>query len=47
MPSVGSKAGRHLTKITPNRSSPEFADSLRGIADAYPEAETIHLVMTT
>lgn len=42
---VEPKAGRHFTKITPNRSSPEFADFLRGIADAYPEAETIHLVM--
>lgn len=42
---VEPKAGRHFTKITPNRSSPEFADFLCGIADAYPEAETIHLVM--
>jgi hypothetical protein len=42
---VEPQAGRHFTKITPNRSSPEFADFLRGIADAYPEAETIHLVM--
>jgi len=42
---VEPKAGRHFTKITPNRSSPEFADFLRGLVDAYPEAETIHLVM--
>lgn len=39
---VEPKAGRHFTKITPDRSSPEFADFLRGIADRYPEAETIH-----
>jgi DDE superfamily endonuclease len=42
---VEPKAGRHFTKITPNRSAPEFADFLGGIADSYPEAETIHLVM--
>jgi len=42
---VEPQAGRHFTKITPNRSSPEFAGFLCGIAGAYPEAETIHLVM--
>jgi transposase len=42
---VEPKAGQHFTKVTPNRSSPEFADFLRGIADHYPQAETIHLVM--
>jgi transposase len=39
------KAGVHFTKVTPNRSSPEFADFLRSIANHYPEAQTIHLVM--
>lgn len=42
---VEPKAGLHFTKVTPNRSSPEFADFLRGIAHRYPEAQTIHLVM--
>jgi transposase len=39
------KAGVHFTKVTPNRSSPEFADFLRSIANHYPKAQTIHLVM--
>jgi transposase len=39
------KAGVHFTKVTPNRSSPEFAEFLKSVADKYPEAETIHLVM--
>jgi hypothetical protein len=42
---VQPKAGRHFTKVTDNRSSPEFADYLLEIAAAYPEADTIHLVM--
>lgn len=42
---VEPKAGRHFTQITPDRSSPEFAGFVRGIADRYPEAETIHLVL--
>ena len=42
---VEPKAGRHFTKVTPNRSSPEFADFLVEIVAAYTEAETIHLVM--
>ena len=42
---VQPKAGRHFTKVTDNRSSPEFADYLLDIAAAYPEADTIHLVM--
>lgn len=42
---VEPKAGLHFTKVTPNRSSPEFADFLKGIAHRYPEAQTIHLVM--
>jgi transposase len=39
------KAGRHFTKITPNRSAPQFADYLLEIIAAYPKADTIHLVM--
>jgi hypothetical protein len=42
---VEPKAGVHLTKITPTRSSPEFARFVESIANRYPEAETIHLVM--
>ena len=42
---VEPKVGRHFTKVTPNRSSPQFADSLLEIVAAYPEADTIHLVM--
>jgi len=42
---VQPKAGRHFTKVTPTRSSPEFADYLLDVATGYPEADTIHLVM--
>jgi hypothetical protein len=39
------KAGVHFTKVTPTRSSPEFADFILEIAEHYPAADTIHLVM--
>jgi hypothetical protein len=42
---VEPRAGRHFTRVTPNRSSPEFADFLATIADQYADAQTIHLVM--
>ena len=42
---VEPKAGRHFTKATADRSSPEFADYLLDIAQHYPGADTIHLVM--
>ena len=42
---VDPKAGRHFTKPTLTRKSPEFADFLQEIAAAYPAADTIHLVM--
>jgi hypothetical protein len=42
---VEPKAGRHFTKVTPNRSAPQFADYLLEIVAAYPHADTIHLVM--
>ena len=42
---VEPKAGRHFTKATPDRSSPQFADYLLEVAEHYPAADTIHLVM--
>ena len=39
------RAGVHFTKVTPTRSSPEFADFIQSIANRYPAAQTIHLVM--
>jgi transposase len=38
-------AGVHFTRVTPTRSSLEFADFMKSIADHYPQAETIHAVM--
>lgn len=42
---VEPRAGVHITKITPTRSSLEFARFIQSIANQYPGAETIHLVM--
>lgn len=42
---VEPRAGKHFTRATANRSAALFADYLVEIAVAYPEAETIHLVM--
>ena len=42
---VEPKAGRHFTFVTPNRCGVEFAKALLEVARAYPQAETIHLVM--
>jgi transposase len=42
---VEPKGGRHFTSVTPTRSGAEFAGMMKQLADAYPEAETIHLVM--
>jgi transposase len=42
---VEPKTGRHFTKVTPNRSAPQFVDYLLEIVAAYPEADTIHLIM--
>jgi hypothetical protein len=39
------QAGVHFTKVTPTRSSPEFADFIQSIANHYPAAQTIHPVM--
>lgn len=42
---VEPKAGWHFTKVTAHRSSLEFADYLLDVAEHYPSADTIHLVM--
>lgn len=42
---VEPRRGRHFIKITKNRKAPEFAQMLREIGRAYPNAKTIHLVM--
>jgi hypothetical protein len=42
---VEPKAGRHFTFATPDRTGFEFAQVAVSLAMAYPEAETIHLVM--
>lgn len=39
------KAGVHFTRVTPTRSSTEFADFLLDIAEHYSAADTIHLVV--
>ena len=42
---VEPKSGTHFTQATADRSSPQFADYLLEIAEHYPTADTIHLVM--
>lgn len=42
---VEPKAGRHLTRVTPNRKGPEFAKMMKRIERSYPQVRTIHLVM--
>lgn len=42
---VEPKAGRHFTTATPNRCGAEFARLASHVADQYPQARTIHLVM--
>ena len=42
---VEPKTGRHFTLPTPNRSKPEFAKAIESIVTAYPQANTIQLVM--
>lgn len=42
---VEPKGGRHHTHATPNRKAPQFAKALQRIAQAYPTARTIHLLM--
>jgi len=42
---VEPKAGRHYPCVTPDRSSPAFADYRLEIAEHYPAADTIPLVL--
>jgi hypothetical protein len=42
---VEPKAGRHFTRATPDRKNPAVAVTLRDVTRAYPDADTIHLVM--
>jgi transposase len=42
---VEPKAGKHLTRATPDRSAFEFAQVVRAIGKTYPCARIIHLVM--
>jgi hypothetical protein len=42
---VEPKAGRHFTFPTPNRSGAQFAQVVCRLADQYPEAKTIHLIL--
>jgi hypothetical protein len=42
---VEPKAGKHLTRATPDRSAAQFALTVRDIVTAYPFAKKIHLVM--
>lgn len=42
---VEPKAGRHFTRATRNRKGPAVAKMLQRVADAYPKAKTIHLVV--
>ena len=42
---VEPKAGRHFTTATPNRSAAQFAEVVSNLAEQYPTAQTIHLVM--
>jgi transposase len=42
---VEPKAGRHLTHATKTRKGPRFAAAMKRIADAYPRARTIHIIM--
>ena len=38
-------AGRHFTWPTANRSGPQFAEAIQRLAQQYPLARTIHLVV--
>jgi len=42
---VEPKAGRHLSRVTPDRSGVQFARALRDVVAAYPRTRTIHLVV--
>jgi hypothetical protein len=42
---VEPKTGRHQTHATKNRTAAKFARALKRIAQSYPAARTIHLVL--
>ncbi len=42
---VEPRAGQHFTFPTANRSAGQFAQVVRAVAEHYPRAQTIHLVM--
>ena len=42
---VQPQARKHFTFPTANRSAGQFAQAVRTVAEQYPEAQTIHLVM--
>jgi hypothetical protein len=42
---VEPKRGRYMVKVTKNRKADQFAEALRDIGRAYPNATKIHLVM--
>lgn len=42
---IEAKAGVHFTEVTATRKAVEFAGFVKTVADFYPQAKTIHLVM--
>lgn len=42
---VEPKTGRHLNRVTPDRTGVAFARVIRDLVAAYPRARTIHLVL--
>ncbi|MHB8839474.1 MAG: IS630 family transposase [Gemmatimonadaceae bacterium] len=42
---VEPKAGRHWSRVTPDRSGRQFAHAIRDLVAAYPRVRTIHLVL--
>ena len=42
---VEPKAGRNLSRVTPDRTGVQFARVIRKVIAAYPRARTIHLVL--
>lgn len=41
---VEPKGGRHFTKVTQRRTKKDYAEFLLELMDAYPDAETLHIV---
>lgn len=42
---VEPKAGVHFSDVTPTRTAHQFAGFIKTVADCYPQAKTIHLVL--